>query len=411
MNYRDRIFITAFSNLVLVFLFFYYARMNSIIAYFYFGVVLIINFCMAYVLYNLQKSEEQIADYLGKVQIGKHVEMPQDLKIGIFFVKLRKAITLTLSRLNKEINELNSRLKQTTAKLQEVKTIVSELDDSCHFVSDKNEKLSQNQSKQLDYVKQTKTIVANLRRSLDENFELVKEATNAIGSAKADAEKGQVFAADGTRVLNQINHRMTQSKHLTEELKQKSKEVGKIVELITEIAEQTKMLALNASIEASRAGESGKGFAVVAEEIRKLSEQAQVSVKQVSALVEEINIFTKNFTSTILSTNQELSMGFKVINDALKALQNISSTTAKTINYIGDVYSMFEQQIAGANLVAGSVANIEEALTKNLEIIKDIETSLVANSKYVEKLRQGVEQLDNLTESLGLGAGNSNEEK
>ena len=72
---------------------------------------------------------------------------------------------------------------------------------------------------------------------------------------------------------------------------------------------------------------------------------------------------------------------------------------------------MFEQQIAGANLVAGSVANIEEALTKNLEIIKDIETSLVANSKYVEKLRQGVEQLDNLTESLGLGAGNSNEEK
>ena len=106
-------------------------------------------------------------------------------------------------------------------------------------------------------------------------------------------------------------------------LEDQSKEIGKIIEVITGISDQTNLLALNAAIEAARAGEHGKGFAVVADEVRKLAEQSKESADQITTLVQEIQEHTDHAVTVMGKGTNEVELGITVVQDTGEGFKRI----------------------------------------------------------------------------------------
>jgi methyl-accepting chemotaxis protein len=249
-------------------------------------------------------------------------------------------------------------------------------------------------------ISESKEVMGNLSASIKENFDVVGEAAEGVLSARQESKRGEEHAQDARTMLGQINEDVDKSKALAESLMAKSRAIENIVNLITQISEQTKLLALNAAIEASRAGDAGRGFEVVADEIRKLSEETGLSVKKVSQLIEEISKSTEAVVNSMVKSSQEVGLGSKVINEALEALQRISRSTAESTAFVENVYSMFEQQIAGTKSVSSSLDQLYAVSKKNRESIQSVSNGLHESSSLINQLEENAKQLADVSKAL-----------
>lgn len=234
----------------------------------------------------------------------------------------------------------------------------------------------------------------NQMESLSQKIVLVRDNTKDI-SLIADQAKNSID--EGTRVTGNLNKQTESTIEITtniireiEMLEEKSVSISKIVNVIKEIASQTNLLSLNASIEAARAGDYGRGFAVVAGEIRKLAEQSQDAVNDIMLTIKSIQEVTKTTGETARKVEKELMLQGEAVRATTSSFTDINGSVEKLMEYLDDI--------------AKNVQNIEEARVSTLGAIENISAVLEEVAASTNTVNQTSDDLISSVETLNQAA-------
>ena len=181
--------------------------------------------------------------------------------------------------------------------------------------------------------------------------------SEASSLATSQAKMGGEFVGKTVQQIQAISESVNESSEAIRSLDKRSQEIGEITKVITAIANQTNLLALNAAIEAARAGEHGKGFAVVADEVRKLAEQSQQSSQQISELINEIQVDMARSNNSIDQVKSDVQEGLTIVGKTEESFEVILNSLDKVGMQIDDLAATAEQMSASAQEVSANVAS------------------------------------------------------
>ncbi|WP_079524252.1 methyl-accepting chemotaxis protein [Solibacillus isronensis] len=282
-----------------------------------------------------------------------------------------------------EVGELQTSFRQMTGNLKEIITHVSDSSDQVAASAEElmasadetmlgTELIStsiQNVSDAADKQKEmSSSSAAFAQKVLEEAEEIANQANQATAlsiSTNEKIEKGSVYVENTVSQMNLIQSTVEETADSLTLLASRTTEIVNILKLVQDISDQTNLLALNAAIEAARAGEAGKGFAVVADEVKKLSEQTKQSVSDISRIAAEI----ENDTTTTVSSIQQ-------VKDRVKAGITISHDTKATFDEILAIIGQVQNQVNEITAVSDSIhSKMESVSEQSLEMATISETT------------------------------------
>jgi methyl-accepting chemotaxis protein len=258
---------------------------------------------------------------------------------------------------------------------------------------------------QIAVIQNAITLANKLVSIVDEIFVLMSEASEKFKEAAESAKAGNQSAGQAVDQMQVINSSVKHSTEVVQRLGSSSKQIGEIVDVITGISSQTNLLALNAAIEAARAGEQGRGFAVVADEVRKLAEQSQAAAKKIAVIVKEIQTETDNTVRYMQQGNLEVEQGTQVISAAGERFSQIDVLVDSLYGQIeniaaqiGELATTGYEMLEAVETVKGSAeASMENSnlITKTIENHTVTVAELAADTETIVKLANEVQQKAN----------------
>ncbi len=301
----------------------------------------------------------------------------------------------TLAR-NDEIGQLMKSLDKMRLNLsnflRSVNTSSSKLASASEELSATAEQMSKGMQMQTS---QTSQIASAMEEMSATVLEVAKNSQVVASSAKEatiTADQGGEVVAKTVEGMERIAATVQESARTIGELGKSSDQIGEIVAVIDDIADQTNLLALNAAIEAARAGEQGRGFAVVADEVRKLAERTTKATKEIAVMIKNIQRETSNAVAAMESGTKEVSEGVSLANQAGDSLRTIVDSIQKVNDMIVQIATAAEEQSSAAEEISSSIESIA-AVTK--ETSAGSQQSSAASqdlSKMATELQRMVEQ-------------------
>jgi len=278
--------------------------------------------------------------------------------------------------------------------IEELRLLVGRINDAANRVTAATEIARQTSAELLSAAeRQSREIqdagqsALEMARSMSEVSGQATQSAQVARQSLAAAEKGTQAVEDSIKGMNEIRNQIQETSKRIKRLGESSQEIGEIVELISDITEQTNVLALNAAIQAASAGDAGRGFTVVAEEVQRLAERSAEATKQIAAIVKTIQTDTQDAVSAMEQSTQGVVEGAKLSDAAGQALneigqvsrnlseliENISTSTqgqadsaTEVANLMQDILSVTEQTTAGTQRTAEAVDELN-ALASELK--------------------------------------------
>jgi twitching motility protein PilJ len=207
-------------------------------------------------------------------------------------------------------------------------------------------------------IKQAGDNVLDMAKSMNQVSSEAMESAQVARHSLDAAQKGASAVENSIKGMNEIREQIQETSKRIKRLGESSQEIGEIVELISDITEQTNVGALNAAILAASAGEAGRGFTVVAEEVQRLAERSGEATKQIAAIVKTIQTDTQDAVSAMENSTRGVVEGAKLSDAAGQALQEISSVSTNLAQLIESISGATQQQAEAATRVAQSMQGI-----------------------------------------------------
>ena len=212
--------------------------------------------------------------------------------------------------------------------------------------------------KQSNEIKSTGQSVLQIAQSINEVSGNATQSAQVAESSLSAAEKGAQAVQNAISGMNDIREQIQETSKRIKRLGESSQEIGEIVQLITDITEQTNVLALNAAIQAASAGEAGRGFTVVAEEVQRLAERSGEATKHISAIVKSIQRDTQDAVEAMERSTQGVVEGTKVADEAGQTLHEIEQVSKRLAQLIASISGATQEQAQAATRVATSMKGI-----------------------------------------------------
>jgi aerotaxis receptor len=225
--------------------------------------------------------------------------------------------------------------------------------------------------------------------------EVAAHAKSTVATANQAGEvssQGARVTQNARRTIDSLAETVHQSAKQVELLGKRSEEISRVTRVIKEIADQTNLLALNAAIEAARAGEAGRGFAVVADEVRKLAERTAQATKEIGQMTQSIQSETQHAVDGMRSGAQQMAEGVHLVNEAEESLRKINLEMGKTTEMVGEIsHASHEQQSAMVEL-AQNVERVSNMTEQNVTVINQTRATVDYLKSVVTRMRKAVTQ-------------------
>ncbi len=227
--------------------------------------------------------------------------------------------------------------------------------------------------------------------SIDHVSSNAAESASVAERAVGIANKGSDVVQDTIHGMDVIRGQIQETSKRIKRLGESSQEIGDIVSLINDIADQTNILSLNAAIQASMAGDAGRGFAVVADEVQRLAERSSAATKQIAALVKTIQTDTNGAVISMEQTTAEVVNGAKRAQDAGVALEEIESVSTSLAELIQNISNAARQQAASAGHVSNTMNVIQEITAQTVDSTEQTASSIGNLASMANEMRESVE--------------------
>ncbi|EGU38292.1 HAMP domain-containing methyl-accepting chemotaxis protein [Vibrio scophthalmi] len=259
------------------------------------------------------------------------------------------------SRVSGHINDLADNLHNILVRLNEAS------DDLTHTANTNQETLTGTQS-QLNQQRQQTASVATAMNQMSHSVEEVAQSAQSslemVGQVELASEQGRQIMSTNITTINQLETRLNQSVDAVKELQNMSSQIGSILDVIRNIAEQTNLLALNAAIEAARAGEQGRGFAVVADEVRVLAQRTTESTSEIENMISALQSSSTSANSVIQSCMDDMTLSVDQASNANSAMEEIQSLILEISHMSAHISSAAVEQNQTAAEIAQSIEEI-----------------------------------------------------
>jgi methyl-accepting chemotaxis protein len=298
--------------------------------------------------------------------------------------------TKLASERSDEIGTLQKGFDKFVDSVKETLQLVSQASDAVASasseISSSTEEMAAGTQEQSNQSAEVSRAVEEMTKTIVETSKNAVQTADTAKRAKAAAEQGGKVVEETVAGMNRIAAVVKQSADTVKALGKSSDQIGEIISVIDDIADQTNLLALNAAIEAARAGEQGRGFAVVADEVRKLAERTTKATKEIASMIKMIQNDTKGAVASMTEGTKQVDEGIKLAERAGVSLKEIVDVSETVTDMIAQIATASEQQ-----------SSASEQISKNVEAITAV-TGQTANG--TQQIARAAEDLNSLTENL-----------
>jgi len=316
-----------------------------------------------------------------------------------------------VGQLGNAIQLMTTSLKGVLAKVQrsamDVSSTAQELSASSEEMKASTDQISSTTQNIATGVGQQATKMAEVSRAMKEMADSVQQvATNSqkaaegANSASVTAQNVGKMSVDVANKMNEIQSTVDNSAIVIKQLDGKSQQIGEIIGVITNIADQTNLLALNAAIEAARAGEHGRGFAVVADEVRKLAEESRGAANQITGLIKDIQQGTKSAVTTMEQGTKTVGEGAKTIGETVIAINLIVKAAADVATMVQEIAAAAEEQSASVEEVTASIEDLSAISEESAAGTEETSAAAEEQSASMDQLVNAAQDLARLSNEL-----------
>jgi len=256
-------------------------------------------------------------------------------------------MTVSIDQMARDLESLSGTVNDTTATVEDMASFIASV--------------AQNAESLAEAAQRASGTVSGMAEAVNEVAKIATEADHISARASEDARSGGEAVSRTVDGMKAISENMENTARVITGLGKRSQEIGRILEVIEEIADQTNLLALNAAIEAARAGEAGRGFAVVADEVRKLAERSVEAAKEIGEVVHMVQQDTTDAVDVARAGAEEAKQGMMLADKAGAALRNIIESVSRSSELMGRIASATSKQSQASTDVLETVAAMNTA--------------------------------------------------